>query len=149
MKTLATDLQQSAEQLSAAQRESQTERAFYLFWRTELGRTFANNQANVALITEYLGDAPVTLETIAQAVGFIGSRLSSANPWSVSRLEREDAAIAEEQAEAVRSQQKALWGMSKESLREEIRRQADLKNQPKQITLTNPKTGVEYTKREL
>jgi hypothetical protein len=149
MNTLATDVQKSAEQLASAQKVAQTEQAFYNFFRTELGRSFGCNDANKALITEYLGDQPITLENIAASVGFIGDRLAAANSWSAARLEKEDATALEEQAQAVRAQQKALWGMSKQDLRTEIRRQAELKNQPKAVVLTNPSTNAEYTKKEL
>ena len=60
MNTLAADVKQSAEQLAASQKDAQTEQAFHTFFRTELGRQFSSNDANVSLITNYIGDQQIT-----------------------------------------------------------------------------------------
>ena len=149
MSTLASDVQKSAVQLAAAQKEQQTEAAFHTFFRSEYGRNWASNDANRIMIANYIGDQPITPETIAAAVSFIGDHLSPGDERSQARLDQEDAQVEQEKAEAVRAQQKAMWGMSKEDLRAEIRRQAEITNAPKPVTLINSSTGVEYTKREL
>lgn len=154
MNTLATDTKKATEQLVEIQRTTEKDRALWDFFRGNIGSAFSPCAANVNVLTHYIGeDQPWTVNLLEQAVSFISDKLAEATDNSRQMIRRQDRE-REEAEEAARlasiaSGNAALLAMNKSQLRAELRRQQELKNQSKSVVLTNPATGVEYTRREL